>query len=442
MQPIMPIKADIRREFRFDNVVNDDWALAVYRVAARDWQDDYKPKTRMVDGSSPVLDISANSNPTWTQVAVDMPVTDFTNVHGMISYKLDEADTPLPSGSNAVSLVQIVLHSNSGDGVFSLSSNSVQTRKGWIHCTFTSEQYKTIPNVTLTDVNRMYIRINYNNGWSHKFRLGYFAIWDKPAKAKVLLRIDDGRTENPYDQNIKARIGSDMNMPIHYAVIGKLTGYPNYITLKELHKIQEMGHILCNHLWLITGTNNTGTRSGWRWKDAGSEIFTKQKVREQNINQMADWMERNGLGKFSRLIIVPGGWDHPKDDELLNDGTVRALWYTEGSGAPTGTSIGSNFEGWPHTDHKRFYANRLTDNMTLAQVKTSIDNLVVAKGFETIYCHSTTNSDWQKILEHLQGKVEAGTLEILNMNDFFPGGLSTLPRSEPAHLAPIARKDT
>ena len=439
----MPDRADLIKEFLFDST-SDFSSVVNYKPASKNWTTGDKHKTMRVDGASNILEIGGNGHASWAQIRMSIPPADLSNCHGYLFYKLDPNDPMLPADGNTMKRMQLAFYGNNVaiDIGVSVSSSEVQTRKGWFCCSFTSEQYSNgNPAVDMSKVTDVFIRPFFNTGWQGKITMGYLGFFKKPAKARCTFRIDDGSHPLPHDQLTKFKIAHALGIKVALAAIGHNADVdPQFFTLDQMKQLRDMGHIICNHLWSISGTNNVRLRPGWRYSDSNKRILTKQSDRRDQINRMADWMERNGLGDYSRLIIVPGGMDHPLDRELINEGTARALWYTEGIGAPTGTGIGTgNYLAWPYHSRTEFYANRLTDSMPLATVKTSIDNLVVSRGYDTIYCHSQTTSDWKETLEHALTHVAAGNLEIVNMDDFFPGGLSTLPRSSPgsvAHLNP------
>jgi len=175
------------------------------------------------------------------------------------------------------------------------------------------------------------------------------------------------------------------------------------LTLEQLHRMHDAGHIIANHGWLSLG---------WKTEDRSlNEMVT-------DITKAAEWLAANGFGDGARLWAVP-------------DGTVA--WKSQGTYQLLGTYV----------DQIRLTSPRITTTKSLVPYRMDMlntgpfdsaedadtalnnvssdtgDNGLAISGWHSF--ESFTQGDFETHVDNVAAKRDSGHIKVLTVADLLTG---------------------
>lgn len=136
--------------------------------------------------------------------------------------------------------------------------------------------------------------VTYNNSEVPAATLDQIEFLTRPAKARYLLTFDDNTT----DQYEMAAYMTSKGIKGTFFVITSTVGGGGKLTLAQLNRMQDAGHLIANH---------THTHKNW------GSVSTLEMV--QDITNATRWLCDNGFIRGSRIFALPYGSGSWKDDE-------------------------------------------------------------------------------------------------------------------------------
>lgn len=403
------------KQFFFDGSTNDAWATALANLTAAADTTNWIAAGNL-NGSAlrtQGLRLTPTGN-TFGNVSQDVsPAVDLSNACGVLRFYLRPEDTAAAGVSGMIIRLRDTSNVTVTVNVWSLNQ---RLSKGWTEVAFCVPSLFT--GLNLAAINRITVTPGWNTGYAGWVTLDWLKFFTRPSKARLLLRLDDG-----FDGHLAHAAAADaLGIPVHFLCIGSYTqnGEAGYLTPDQFRRIRDMSvrHPILNHAWDIKGVSyasDTG-KPGWRWGNSGNTVATSLDIRRSEIGKTADYMESLGLGEFSRVFVVPGGWDQPDDKTLVDEGTAEWIWYL-GSGDPTALPTSAPRAWPPHQARWRGGGTYTLDGQSIAQVEAAVDTLVAAKGLGIFAGHELTDDVWQAMLVKVAAAVSAGTLEVITVRD-------------------------
>jgi len=215
----------------------------------------------------------------------------------------------------------------------------------------------------------------------------YFEMFPISKKKLVAMTFDD----NFAGQYGAAKYLASLGLHATFYVVPGHVGQPGYLTLAQLHEMQDMGHLIAGHTYTHTPQ--------WSW------MPLQQKITE--VTRTTQWLLDNGFVKGARIMATPGGYWDLQDDPLIIGKYVDQLRYVALPGD--------------------FTINNLWDNSHLyvaadagATSQTALDKLESSGGLAVLFTHGgnpDTDAAWKSAYNRLKADQDAGLIKVIRLDD-------------------------
>ena len=217
------------------------------------------------------------------------------------------------------------------------------------------------------------------------------------SKSKYAITLDDSKdTDYKYAAYLISK-----GIKSTLFVIPSKTGTAGNLTLDQLHKIHNAGHLIANH--------------GWESKFLLADNLTETEF-AQDITKATEWLCDNGFADGARIFALPGGSSQWKNE--FND-KYRNRWFDLLRLTDARHNVG-------FYDPTIQWADAL-DNTTKAdsQVDDTINaGTIVVTGWHSFNEGSSfTWADWKAHIDNVAAKRDAGDLEVVTMADLLGVGV-------------------
>lgn len=271
--------------------------------------------------------------------------------------------------------------STTGWHEYSASLDNVPMQGGGDRATLYSD-FDTIRLTAITPNANQTIKITYDT----------IAFYPEMIKPKHAITFDDGRSN---DYNLAAYMNSKGIRGTFY-IIGDLVGTADRLTVEQLTRMQEMGHLIANHGW-----------TNFNWE---TDNLTDEQLRIE-ITRMTEWMCANGFTRGARIFALPSGTgalpQGGRDDFYKYYDQIR---LTDGltKGFP-----GFIQNGWFYTES---FDNISQANTSLTTAKNG--NTVTITGWHSWnYPAAYSLADWKTYINNVVADQLAGNLDVVTMDE-------------------------
>jgi len=272
---------------------------------------------------------------------------------------------------------------------------------GWHTVILSPSHFSTTGSPSWSNIDIVRVRINTGGtSYTPAVTVDQIEFIARPSKAYYSFTFDDN-----YDEHYEmAAYLTSKGMCGTFYVIPTSIGNSGRLTLEQLHRMHDAGHIIANH-----GYNSLG----WKTEDKSlNEMVT-------DITKAAEWLAANGFGDGARLWALP-------------DGT--AAWKPQGIYQLLGTYV----------DQIRLTSPRITTTKSIAPYRTDLlntgpfdstedantalinvssdtgDNGLAISGWHSF--ESFTQSDFEAHVDNVAAKRDSGHIEVVTVADLLIGG--------------------
>jgi hypothetical protein len=169
--------------------------------------------------------------------------------------------------------------------------------------------------------------------------------------------------------------------------IGEKIGTSTFMSLAQLQLLRDSGILICNHLW---------------YSDEYFDVQSDAQILDSFLRMQA-WMEQNGLGEGSRVIIVPGGKWPEGVYELLRP-YLDFAWLSKDLG-------GSNS---PSTTYNRYFSlGQPGDADSLATLNTKLQDAIDDGAVHSPYWHDdNVTPNFEDHVDQIAVDFAAGNIDV------------------------------
>jgi len=189
-------------------------------------------------------------------------------------------------------------------------------------------------------------------------------------------------------------------------VITDLIGTTGYLTLDQLHRLQDAGHLIQNHNTIYHDSHG-GSTSGTYFADTALMLSEYRKATQ--------WLNENGFTAGSQHFLVPGGkWSHDWDDLIATymDSVFLSIsrWRVSAATRTIGSQANTKYIAGINAD--------LT--FTEAAMKALIDTAILTKGIVPFYLHGNASdtAKFKAVADYAATAIAAETLECVTPYDY------------------------
>lgn len=172
-----------------------------------------------------------------------------------------------------------------------------------------------------------------------------------------------------------------------------------YMTVEQLTTLQQAGWLIANH------TEN----------HVHVPAQTNSVILAEYIN-CKNWLQQNGFSDGAEWVAFPYNEYNQNVLDILKSAGCK---YTGGKANQTVVSAGSRYED----------PRQSMSGWNVAGFKTKIDKVIEKKAYLHMYFHhirdpviwgntSTSEADFTEMMEYLQTKIAAGTIEVMTIKDY------------------------
>ncbi len=226
--------------------------------------------------------------------------------------------------------------------------------------------------------------------------------WDKImfiphlVQPKYSIALDDSFDE---DYKFAAYLSAKGIRGTFFIVPSKI-GTSGYLTLEQLHQINNAGHLIANH--------------SWSHKSLKTDNLTSAEFIEE-ITKATDWMCANGFVDGARIFALPGGTTNWEDS--LNN-VYRNRWFDQLRLSTTCHDVG-------FFDPTLQWTNSFDDTATAESQVNKVINagtIIVTGWHSANEGTSFTWADWKTHIDNVVAKRDAGNLDVVSMADLLDIG--------------------
>ncbi len=227
--------------------------------------------------------------------------------------------------------------------------------------------------------------------------------WDKImfiphlAQPQYAVTLDDG-----FDDDYKfAAYLSAKEIRGTFFIIPSKIGTSGYLTLEQLRKIHNAGHLIANH--------------GWGHKCLKTDNLTAAEFIAE-ITKATDWMSANGFADGARIFALPGGTTNWEDGF---NSIYRERWFDLLRLSTTSHDVG-------FFDPTIQWINSFDDTTSAESQVNKVTNAgtVMITGWHSVNeGTSFTWADWKTHIDNVAAKRDAGNLDVVTMADLLSTGV-------------------
>ncbi|MEO7776780.1 MAG: polysaccharide deacetylase family protein [Fibrobacteria bacterium] len=279
----------------------------------------------------------------------------------------------------------------------------------WTRVNMAMRTFTASPTFDCAHVTRIRLRLNSPPGSQDTLNLGQLSFFPSPLPHAVLLITEDDEWSN-FDTNGVPALRKH-GFPATIYANGGLMGIGNKMPLERLKVLQDSGGwTIGNHLWLHDSITSLSNDSA-----------------ERSIRMNADFLRRSGFTGYAHFAYPYGLVDRGKDSIVrLNCNSARlVLGWAQGDALPYADPYRLRVIGF------------LTDKVNLDMAKAAVRQLVAYRTAGIMGLHEIVTSgvldgnkwrreDWEELIDYISTFVDAGTLEVLSMEQFnriYPTGI-------------------
>ena len=242
------------------------------------------------------------------------------------------------------------------------------------------------------DTIRCVVKTTGNSDATCSVTFDLIGIFPDMPQPKYLFTFDDGRDT---DYALASYLHSKGLRGTFY-VIGSLIGTTNYLTLDQLHRMQDAGHLIANHGW---------TSFNWRSDETSDENIRRE------LTRTAELLCANGFSRGSRIFALPNG------TVALPQGSWDKYFKYWDNIRVTGDSV-SLFPGFLDTGR---ISTSSFDNTTAAETALGLavtGNTVVVTGWHsTNIPGSYTLANWKTHVDNVLAQQQAGNIDVVTVDE-------------------------
>lgn len=255
--------------------------------------------------------------------------------------------------------------------------------------TFTAFKVNLTSNASLTTPTDIYVLGAYQNA---------------RAQSKIIIEFDDGN-DTQYSEAFSYM--QTLGLVGNISVIYQRVGTAGCVTEANLQTLYDAGWDLTAH-----GDQNHTTLATY------AAVLA-------DVEANRDYLIGNGWTRGAHHYVYPGG--------IIVAGVSKEALAAAGmlSGRTVSTAGYYVTVPWGHDTLSACTGHDISANVTLAGVKTRIDNAVKAGASIRLYGHriqaivdgniDITVADWQAICDHIKGYIDKGLLENVTWSQFYNG---------------------
>ncbi len=228
-------------------------------------------------------------------------------------------------------------------------------KPGWNHCVMRRATGDS--NFNWAAVTKLTIKIYAVSGQTPSVSLDsiYIGVEQLP---RCLITFDDGYS-TVYTEGFSYMNSKGLRGTLY--IIPGVIGQASYMTLAQLDEMYAAGWAVANHTY-----HHSGNLPGH------TQVYI-----ENELTTCTDWLLDHGYTRAAYHVAYPGG---------AYDDTVLAAMSS--SGGVTGRTVISTVDAVPVVDLRLLRSNMLTSSQSLAQIKLSVDDVVLKQGVLILHTHN------------------------------------------------------